>query len=123
MGLSKVLLMSIFVKLNLHEIRYFCGQEHHRTTKNRYCGIKTNFFKFQKLPRDGVGLMQKSITRNSISRNTSDRQVDCGETYYKTFDEELKYFIIVVLEMQQNKPFQTFDAMIIFKEVRLFLRH
>ena len=105
--------MSIFVKLNLHEIRYFGDRNIIGKQQIDTVALKRNCSSFKKFHEMefrviDFGLMQKSITRNSISRNTSDRQVDCGETYYKTFDEELKYFIIVVLEMQQNKPFQTF---------------
>ena len=59
--------------------------------------------------------MQKSITRNSVSRNSQDMPVDCEETYYTALDEELKYLIIVILKIQQSGYFKTFDEMLISK--------
>ena len=44
MGLSKVLILSFFGKLNLHEIRYFWGQEHQRKTKKLILWHKNEFY-------------------------------------------------------------------------------
>ena len=48
--------------------------------------------------------------------------VDCGETYFTALDEELKYFIIVVLKIQHSGYLLTFDETLISKGKRLFLQ-
>ena len=106
MGISKVLIMSFFLKLNLRYDKIFWRQEHQRKAKTNNETVTLNeFFKFQNFCEIqfriiDFGPMRKSITWNTLSRNSSDMPVDRGETYYTALDEELKYFIIVVLEIQ-----------------------
>ena len=83
------------------------------------------FFKVEKFRKIlfcviDFGLMQKSVTWNSISWNSSDRPVVSGEPYQMALNHEKSIFVTVFIKIGNLKPLTLISKG--QREQRLFLR-